>query len=87
MERGNNRYGGVKNQPTLKGASFEEAQANMQAKLSESGKTQEEIDALMEKLSTKFDELKVENGIEVAAKQAEREANIAARVEKGVTSA
>ncbi len=67
-----------------KGIAFEEAKAAMELKLAESGKTAEEINALLEQFTAKFDELKAAKGAEVAVKQAEREANTAARQEKGV---
>ncbi len=67
-----------------KGIGFETAKAAMEAKLMESGKTAEEIAAMMEKFTAKFDEMKSAKGIDVAAKQAEREANVAMRAEKGI---
>ncbi len=67
-----------------KGAAFEEAKAKMTEKLLESGKTEEEISAILEKFSAKFDELKAEKALDIAEKKAEREANVAARADKGI---
>ncbi len=68
-----------------KGIAFEEAMLAMQEKLLASGKTQEQIDAMLEKFTQKFEELKLEKGEEIALKQGEKDANIAARAEKGIT--
>ncbi len=68
-----------------KGAEFESAKATAESKLTASGKTQQEIDEVLGKLSDKFEELKKEVGLQIQEKQAIREANIATREEKGVT--
>ncbi len=67
-----------------KGASFEAAQAGLENKMLENGRTEEEISSLLDKFASKFDELKAEKGEEVALKQAEREANVSSWEEKGI---
>lgn len=67
-----------------KSQSFEKAKSNMLAKLLESGKTQDQIDALIEQFTSKFDELKSEKGAETFDKKVGMEAYTADRTKSNV---
>lgn len=67
-----------------RGNNFEETKALTAEKMLENGKTQDEVDAMLEKMTAKFDEMKAAKAADVATKQAEREANVALRAEKGI---
>ncbi len=68
-----------------KSIAFQEAKISMETQLSQSGKTQEEIDALIGKFSSKITDLIRAANAEVEARKELVELNVAARDEKGIT--